>query len=162
MNSGAAGRSFKLLTGLMIARITALDAANPCFNNGEVLDGVFRGDAVWVIAIHTNPGCLGKKDALGDIDFFVNGIFPLQPGSFDVSSSHSRAWMIYAESVIPGNENNFMAVECMSSFALDDGVCKGTPIPMGYATPENTKGNYFLFTNAASPYGKKERSFRSS
>lgn len=159
INSGAAGRHFKLMTLLLIARITGLDPANPCFNNGEVLTGLFRGDAEWVDIFHTNPGCLGKKDAIGDLDIFFNGILPLQPGSYSVSSSHSRAWKYYAESVYPGNENNFLARECTSMTALNKGYCIGPLIPVGYATPKNIKGNYFLKTNSKSPYGENSRMY---
>lgn len=48
INSGAAGRNFKLMTlktlgkERLIPYITGLDPANPCFNNGEVLTGLFR------------------------------------------------------------------------------------------------------------------------
>ncbi|XP_055297238.1 vitellogenin-1-like [Sitodiplosis mosellana] len=154
---GAAGRHFNQNTQLLIARITGLDSANPCFNNGGVLEGLFRGDAAFVDVIHTNPGVLGKKEAIGDIDFFCNGVSPLQPGSFDVSSSHGRAWKYYAESVYPGNENNFLARECTSITALNNNNCLGPLIPMGYATPNTTKGNYFLNTNSKSPYGEHSR-----
>lgn len=52
---GAAGRNFKQLTvTLILSRITGLDPANPCFNNGEVLSGLFRGDALFVDVIHTS------------------------------------------------------------------------------------------------------------
>lgn len=107
----------------------------------------------------TDPGCLGKKDAIGDIDFYCNGMFPLQPGSYDVSSSHSRAWIYYAETVYPGNEYNFLARECTSITALIKNYCKGVLVPMGFATPNNIKGNYFLRTNAKSPYGENSRQY---
>lgn len=114
-----------------------------------------RGDADWVIIFHTNPGCMGKRDEIGDIDFIFNSlILPLQPGSYSVSSSHSRAWIYYAESVYPGQENIFLAKECTSITALNKGYCIGPWIPVGYATPKNTKGNYFLKTNSKSPYGQ--------
>lgn len=138
-------------------RITGLDPANPCFNAGETLSGLFRGDAVFVDIIHTNPGCLGKKDAIGDLDFYCNGLRPLQPGSFDLSSSHGRAWEYYAESVYPGNEYNFLARQCSSIEALNSGYCIGPLIPMGFAAPTYVKGNYFLKTNAKSPYGENSR-----
>lgn len=134
------------------------DPANPCFNNGETLSGLFRGDAAYVDVIHTNPGCLGKKEAVGDSDFFCNGDQPLQPGSFDVSSSHSRAWKYYAESVYPGNEYNFLAKGCTSIKSLDTN-CIGPQVPMGMATPTSVKGNYFLRTNSKSPYGENSRKF---
>lgn len=56
---------------------------------------------------------------------------------------------------MPGNENNFMATRCDSFTALKAGNCHGKPIPMGYATPKTAKGDYFLETNAAKPYGQR-------
>ncbi|XP_031628399.1 vitellogenin-1-like [Contarinia nasturtii] len=156
---GAAGRHFTTNTKRWIPRITGLDPANPCFNNGEALSGLFRGDAQYVDVIHTNPGCLGKREAVGDADFYCNGMSPLQPGSFDVSSSHSRAWQYYAESVYPGQESNFLAKECTSMQAFETNCCHGPWISMGYATPTHVKGKYFLKTHSKSPYGENSRKY---
>ncbi|XP_031628396.1 hepatic triacylglycerol lipase-like [Contarinia nasturtii] len=151
--AGSAGRNFYYKTGKLIPRITALDAANPCFNSGENLTGIQRGDAEFVVAIHSNNGGLGKKDPYGDADFYPNGVQPLPPGCYSMSCAHQRAPEYYAESVYPGNENNFMAVKCGSLSSLISNFCPGNPVPMGYATPQNLKGNYFLKTNEVSPYG---------
>lgn len=157
--SGAAGRHFNQTTGLWIPRITGLDPANPCFNNGQVLSGLFRGDAAFVDVIHSNPGCLGKKGAIGDADFFCNGIVPLQPGCFTVSCAHSRSWKYYAETVYPGNEYNFLARACTSLIALDSKYCIGPLIPMGYAALVYVKGNFFLRTKSKNPYGEYSRTY---
>lgn len=49
---------------------------DPCFNTGESLTGVARGDAEFVVAIHSNSGGLGKRDPLGKLKlcFFVCNI----------------------------------------------------------------------------------------
>ncbi|XP_031628400.1 vitellogenin-2-like [Contarinia nasturtii] len=151
--AGSAGRNLNYKTNKLIPRITGLDPANPCFNPGENLTGLARGDADFVDVIHTNAGALGRRDPLGDIDFFPNGVQPLPPGCLSISCAHQRAPEFYAESVYPGNEFNFMAVKCGSLSALNGKYCPGKPIPMGYATPLNIKGNYFLKTNEESPYG---------
>lgn len=39
--------------------------SDPCFNSGENLTGLARGDAEFVVAIHSNAGALGKRDPLG-------------------------------------------------------------------------------------------------
>lgn len=83
----------------------------------------------------------------------------LQPGSYEPSTSHTRAWEYYAESVYPGNENNFLAKKCTSLKAVDVNNCQGPLQPMGYATPYNLKGVYFLRTNSASPYGENARRY---
>ncbi|XP_031628397.1 vitellogenin-1-like [Contarinia nasturtii] len=151
---GSAGRNFYNKTNKLLPKIIGLDPANPCFDMGESLTGLYRGDADFVIVLHSNPGIFGKADPLGDIDFYVNGLRPKAPGCFTITCSHGRAVEYYAESVYPGNEHNFMAVKCNSLSALEQNSCKGIPIPMGYATPTNVKGNYFLKVNKKSPYGK--------
>lgn len=70
---GAAGKTFYEKTGRLLPRITGLDPANPCFIQGERLNGLSRGDAEFVDIIHTNPGVLGKREPIGDIDFYPNG-----------------------------------------------------------------------------------------
>lgn len=70
---GATGRYFTEFTTKLIPRITGLDAASPCFNEGESLSGLSRGDAAFVDCIHSNSGVLGKKDPIGDVDYYPNG-----------------------------------------------------------------------------------------
>lgn len=89
----------------------------------------------------------------GDSDWYPDGVQPLPPGCFDIICAHMRAPEIYAESVYPGNENNFLGVICSSLFALNSNSCRGKAYPMGYATPHNLKGNFFLKTNSQSPHG---------
>lgn len=150
---GAAGRNLSYKTDKLLKRITGLDPANPCFNEGENLSGLARGDAEFVDIIHSNPGALGKRDSIGDVDFYPNGLDPLPPGCLSITCAHGRAWEYYAESVYPGNEKNFMGIKCGSLTALSSGYCPGKEQPMGYAVPMNLKGNFFLKTNAESPYG---------
>lgn len=70
---GSIGRNYYYLTNHLLPRITGLDPANPCFNEGENLSGLSRGDAEFVDIIHSNPGALGKRDPIGDVDFYPNG-----------------------------------------------------------------------------------------
>ncbi|XP_055915167.1 vitellogenin-1-like [Eupeodes corollae] len=150
---GAAGRTFNYLTGKQIPRITGLDPAKPCFNEGENLSGLLRGDAQFIDVIHSNPGVLGKRDPMGDVDFYPGGLDPLPTGCLSVVCAHERAWLYYTESVYPGNENNFMAVRCSSLTRLKNNKCPGRSIPMGYASPNHLKGNYFLDVNGEAPFG---------
>lgn len=135
-----------------------------------------RGDAEFVDIIHSNSGALGQRDPIGDADFFPNGdniilndfserfleltffraipgVTPLPPGCLDIVCAHLRAPEFYAESVYPGNENNFLGVKCGSLSALNGKFCPGKGFPMGYAVPKNLKGNYFLKTNSRTPFG---------
>ena len=155
---GYAGRYFNEITGQTIPRITGLDPANPCFNEGESLSGLQRGDAAFIDIIHTNPGVLGKSDPIGDVDFFVEGLDPIKPGCKMFGCSHSRAYEYYTESVAPGNEENFLATRCNSISKVRDGFCSGDKYPMGFAVPYNLKGNYYLSVNAKKPFGKNANS----
>ncbi|XP_055296584.1 vitellogenin-1-like [Sitodiplosis mosellana] len=151
--AGSAGRNLYKKTGKLVPRITGLDPANPCFNSGETLTGLARGDAEFVLAIHSNSGGLGKRDPLGDADFYPNGDNPLPPGCYSMSCAHQRAPEFFAESVYPGNENNFLGVKCDSLSSLNSKFCRTQSYPMGYATPHNLKGIFFLKTNEDKPYG---------
>lgn len=53
---GSAGRNLNYMTDRLLPRITGLDPANPCFNQGENLTGLARGDAEFVDVIHSNAG----------------------------------------------------------------------------------------------------------
>ena len=57
----------------MLPRITGLDPARPCFNEGEKLHALQRGDASFIDVIHSNSGILGVKVSIGDVDFYPNG-----------------------------------------------------------------------------------------
>ncbi|KAH8387195.1 hypothetical protein KR093_005444, partial [Drosophila rubida] len=159
---GAAGRYFQQLTGKSVARITGLDPAKPCFNEGESLSGLLRGDAKFVDVIHSNPGVLGKRDPVGDVDFYPSGLGALPTGCLTVTCAHSRAWEYYEESIYPGNEQNFMAVRCSSLSGLRQNLCVGQAQPMGFAVPSHLKGNYFLEINGAKPFGKSSSTSRTA
>lgn len=153
--AGYAARYFEKTTGEKINRITGLDPANPCFGEGQSLEGLHRGDAEFVDVIHTNPGALGKRDSLGDIDFYVQGFAPIKPGCRVFGCSHTRAWQYYAESVYPGYEENFLATRCNSLRKLENGQCnESTATAMGYAVATNQKGTFMLSVNAQLPFGE--------
>ncbi|XP_016980058.1 vitellogenin-1 [Drosophila rhopaloa] len=158
---GSAGRHLHRLTGQLVPRITGLDPAKPCFNEGEVLSGLMRGDGRFVDVIHSNSGVLGKRDPLGDVDFYPGGMGSLPAGCFSVTCAHARSWEYYAETVYPGNEGNFMATRCSSIARLREFRCPGDEVPMGYAVPQNIKGNYFLEVSGSPPFGKHASSVRS-
>ncbi|XP_061386577.1 vitellogenin-1-like [Musca vetustissima] len=151
---GSAGRQFKNLTGQLLPRITGLDPANPCFNEGESLEVISRGDAEFVDIVHSNPGVLGKPQSLGDVDFYPNGKQAVKPGCVNFGCSHERSIRYFIETVYPGNERNFLAKRCNSLSGLNGGRCDGPEYPMGYAVPHDLKGDYYLNVNAEQPYGK--------
>lgn len=46
--------------------------------NLKFCSGLARGDAEFVDVIHSNSGALGKRDPIGDVDFFPNGILVMK------------------------------------------------------------------------------------
>ncbi|XP_070492769.1 vitellogenin-1-like [Chironomus tepperi] len=155
--AGSAGKTFQHETDKLLPRITAFDPAKPCFGEGESLQGVGRGDAEFVDVIHSDAGGLGKPEAIGDADFFPNGIVPLMPGCFTIFCSHSRAWEYYAETVYKGNENNFIAKKCGSLHSFEINACIRQEVAMGYSCPKTVKGNFFLKTKSKFPFGLSKR-----
>lgn len=151
---GAIGRYYNVLTQTLLPRITGLDPASPCFNEGENLNSLSRGDAAYVDVIHSNSGVLGKKEPVGDADYYPNGVNPLPPGCLTIICAHARSWEFYAESVYPGNQNAFLATKCNSITSLNSGKCTGKRIAMGYACPIGAKGNYFLNTKSKRSFGE--------
>lgn len=150
---GAAARNFQEKTGKTIPRITGLDPAKPCFNEGENLTGLMRGDAAFIDVIHSNSGVLGRRDPIGDADFYPGGLDPLPPGCLSIVCAHDRSWEYYAETVYPGNEMNFLGARCTSLSRVREGKCPKQNVPMGYAVPNNIKGSYFMEVRADAPFG---------
>lgn len=153
--AGVAARIYTERTGEKIGRITGLDPAQPCFNEGARLRGVASGDASYVDIIHTNPGFLGLKEPIGDADFYPNGLRHIPKGCHHSICAHGRAWEYYAESVYPGNEESFLSTKCTSDESFQAGNCTGSRIPMGYAEKSShVRGSYYLEVNEVAPFGK--------
>lgn len=139
--------------GHLLTRITGLDPAYPCFSGitrAGALKGLTRDDAEWVDVIHTNPGALGMQEAIGHMDFYPND--EDQEGcDVNVICSHERGWKYYAESVLLGNEHNFMAKPLKKK-------CTASEYPMGIRAKVQHEflGNstsFYLKTNGFSPFG---------
>ncbi|KAG5683706.1 hypothetical protein PVAND_012972 [Polypedilum vanderplanki] len=158
--AGSAGKTFQRETDKLLPRITGFDPAKPCFGEGETLQGLGRGDAEFVDVIHSDAGGLGKPEAIGDADFFPNGIVILMPGCLTIFCSHSRAWEYYAETVYIGKENSFMALKCGSLHSYDINACVRQEVVMGYNASSKIKGNFFLRTAGSSPFGKGSKVFK--
>uniref|UniRef100_A0A2A4J690 Lipase domain-containing protein n=1 Tax=Heliothis virescens TaxID=7102 RepID=A0A2A4J690_HELVI len=152
--SGFAGKSFTDLTGHRVGRITGLDPAGPCFS--DVIE-TFRlnvRDADFVDVIHSNAGVFGVTEPIGHVDFYPNG-GSLQPNCppAAVSCSHSRAWLLFAESVL--RPQAFIGVSCDSWQAFREGKCDYQNLSvMGYGCQNGTRGTYYLQTGDGEPYGR--------
>lgn len=82
----------------------------------------------------------------------------MMPGCLTIFCSHSRAWEYYAETVKPGSEMNYIAKKCGSLRSYEINACIQKEVPMGFACPPDTKGNFFLKTRSKAPFGKGKNS----
>ncbi|XP_070507980.1 lipase member H-like [Chironomus tepperi] len=162
---------------IFLPRITGLDPAGPTFNV-EILikmfmlsfkvpsnPGLRKGNARFVDIIHTDAGLVGTTASTGDLDFWANGgknqpscnTCPSANGDVGIgciSCHHSTSWRYYAESVRS-------LTPLFTSLRCTDGVheykeenCRGPETAsMGfYASSDSRNGNYFIKTNAVSPF----------
>ncbi|XP_033628973.1 lipase member I-like [Asterias rubens] len=153
-----------------IGRISGLDPAGPNFNLNDPACRLDPTDALFVDVIHSDAELLGLgiEEAVGDVDFYVNG-GKEQPGCpvtirdiFDdiseLSCNHSRACELYIDSVdetqcaitgFPCNSwEDFLAGKCNDCGAQD---CP----KLGYsANSSSLKGNIYLQTGSRSPFCK--------
>ncbi|KAL0811655.1 hypothetical protein ABMA28_009105 [Loxostege sticticalis] len=148
--AGFTGKQFTRLTGLRVGRITGLDPAGPCFSHVDDDLRLNSTDAEFVDVIHTDGGTYGLKHAVGQVDFYPNS-GSQQPNCLLSTCSHSRAWQLFAESVI--NEAAFPAVKCDSWEAFTKGKCFNEISYMGLPCKPGTTGLYYLQTRGDPPYG---------
>lgn len=158
--AGSAARKFYDKTGYKIPRITALDPTRSCQYLNQTLFGLNRGDADFIDVIHTSAFGFGTTNAIGDVDFFPNGPLALMPGSKSLIESSDLAVQYFAETVIPGQEDNFLGVECFSIEHYRRNKMLGPKAVMGYMVPRNIKGTFFLEVNENSPFGMNGNSYR--
>ncbi|XP_076749913.1 pancreatic triacylglycerol lipase [Xylocopa sonorina] len=150
--AGFAGRNTKV----KISRITGLDPAGPMFY--FIISALKTSDAEFVDVIHTDRLLLGSATTKGNANFFPNFGYRRQPncrqnGVVTDVCSHVMSYKYYAESV--KNPNAFIGLKCSSTLKYISGACNNNEeVVMGFATPTNASGKYYLTTNLKSPYGR--------
>ncbi|KAI5635296.1 lipase domain-containing protein [Phthorimaea operculella] len=155
--AGFAGKTFNKLSGKHVGRISGLDPAGPCFGRIDADLRLSKSDADYVDAMHTDGQVLGLLEPVGHVDYYPNqGIE--QPGCLMTTCSHSRAWLLFTESVI--NEKAFPAVKCDSWRDFADGACDNEISYMGFPSEPGTNGKYYLQTAADEPFGIGMRGIR--
>ncbi|KAJ2938930.1 hypothetical protein O0L34_g17741 [Tuta absoluta] len=147
--SGFAGKTFMNETEQRVGRITGLDPAGPCYARLDKELRLKSTDADFVDVIHTDAGVLGLKDTIGDVDYYPNQ-GAQQPGCTLIGCSHGRSWQYLVESVV--NPEAFPAVKCASWEDFKKGTCENEISYMGLPAEPGTTGNYYLQTDAESPY----------
>jgi pancreatic triacylglycerol lipase len=139
-----------------VAHIIGLDPAGPLFSLNHPEERLDISDAKFVQVIHTNGALLGFGSSIGNVDYFPNGGMT-QPGcGFDLAGTcaHSKAYKYLAESLTRGPV--FQAVLCSDYSQYEKGLCANNePSTMGDININSRIfGDYYLDTNADSPYGQ--------
>ncbi|KAF4517958.1 hypothetical protein B566_EDAN005325 [Ephemera danica] len=138
-----------------LARITGMDPALPLFSLDAPTERLTSTDANYVDVIHTCGGWLGFGSSIGHADFYPNGGTASQPGcGTDVTGdcSHGRSHEFFSESI---GSSAFRARECNSWTAYQNGNCNNNAVGiMGNPSNTNTRGDYYLATNANSPFAQ--------
>ncbi|XP_063928485.1 pancreatic lipase-related protein 2-like isoform X1 [Zophobas morio] len=154
--SGIAGA----YVGGRVGRITGLDPAGPLFELLEERDesvSLDKSDALFVDVIHTDAEEFGITKPIGHADFYPNEGTSPQPGCNNiltsVSCSHIRSVLFYTESVI--NEYPFEARRCNVT-GSGDPCLQEKPVHMGHHLSPESRGIYFLETNAEPPFAKRQ------
>ncbi|XP_063228062.1 phospholipase A1-like [Bacillus rossius redtenbacheri] len=156
LGAHVAGVAAARLAPLRLARIVALDAAGPLYKGKDAADKLDAGDADFVMAIHTSADFYGTDSRVGHADFRPNGGRSPQPPCVhdevkDVCS-HFMAPVLFAESVY--NPTAFLATKCGSWAEYTADKCPREKVYMGLETPATTRGDFFLRTRAAPPFGE--------
>ncbi|KAG5669188.1 hypothetical protein PVAND_017082 [Polypedilum vanderplanki] len=156
--AGALGRNIKEKSyqTKKLFRISALDPAFPGFYPSTVYKALNKFDAKFVDVIHTNGMEMGAPVSTGSVDFWPNSGKNLQPGcGLGIRCSHHRSWRFWAETVESNKGKIFPAVKCASWSDFKARKCDFDEVTyMGIDCPTNVFGDYYLETNADTPYAK--------
>ncbi|XP_050673996.1 lipase member H-B-like isoform X2 [Leptidea sinapis] len=157
---GYAGKQVKK-EGKIVGRITGLDPSGPLYSGALSMKGLEANCAEYVDVIHTDPGTYGITDSIGNVDIWANCDMNLQPGcpprnyellNADDRCSHDRAPKYYVETL--QYPEAFAAIKASSCKDWSSGgsLNKSEIVYIGEIT--NSRGNFYLRTNSASPYGE--------
>lgn len=136
-----------------INAIFGLDPAGPLFSLNSPNGRFASGDAVYTEGIRTDIGGSGFSEPLAQADFYPNW-GSNQPGCLSGSCSHSRAHVIFAESIV---SNRFTARRCANFAQVTNRNCptgQGTGTMGGEPWVMGQSGVFFLETNGGSPFAR--------
>lgn len=133
--------------GIVIPAIIALDPAKPLFSEENMANRICRGDASYIEAIHTSTDWLGFRDALWDVDIYVNGghnqpsCRPWILHDWFGKCSHSFAVDVLTMSLT--SEAN--AILCNDYEAMERGELSSRLLQVGGLHPERKRGEVGIF-----------------
>ncbi|XP_041984071.1 lipase member I-like [Aricia agestis] len=144
---GFAGR---VLNG-NVARITGLNPSDSQWGSNSQRLSI--SDARYVEVIHTDSGLMfsnGIHDAIGHVDFYVNG-GNNQPGCFyNNGCSHNRSWEVFAASL---THDHLIGNLCGTWLQISLNTCRSFTLPMGTNDLEKIgSGMYRVNTGRTYPY----------
>ncbi|XP_014210159.1 phospholipase A1-like [Copidosoma floridanum] len=140
-----------------LPRITGLDPAMPFFitvGKDEKLDS---SDAEFVDVFHTNAFIQGKVEAVGHVDFYMNGGIN-QPGCWEKRNpfgcNHNRAAAYFAESI--NTKTGFWGWPCPGFLSYLLGLCppRFPAILAGDTVDTSYRGFYLVRTRSTSPFAE--------
>ena len=156
---------------LIFGRISALDPAGPGFDGkNDTRSRLDKTDALVVDVLHTSS--VGVQYPIGHKDFFVND-GKNQPGCWfrqgsiisgiidDVMDvfgcSHTRAALLYAETILNRKKCQFKACSCPSLELFNQGHCRSCKLDeiqlLGYNSIKlKRNGVFYLRTSAEPPF----------
>ncbi|XP_026728616.1 phospholipase A1-like [Trichoplusia ni] len=153
-----AAKYFYEVTGKKPARLTGLDPAGPCYRSLGTENKLWKTDAEKVDVIHTNIDGFGIAEALGHVDFYVNG-GEFQPSDIPyipclIVCSHVRS-MIYQWQALE-HPKKFIATKCDSVQEARFAQCFNSTVTnyIGLETHFERPGIYYLATSNEFPYYK--------
>ncbi|KAL7292369.1 hypothetical protein TKK_0013968 [Trichogramma kaykai] len=148
--AGQIGRLLKRKEKFTIQRITALDPAEPCFEDQDMDLRLTKTDAAFVDVIHTDGAMkknhgLGLIEPIGHVDFYVNGGFN-QPNCVANLKPKFKSYINYMQILTHAAKNGL----CQHNRALEiftetihqatQKKCKFYAVPWRlYSTPQETK-----------------------
>ncbi|XP_047508855.1 phospholipase A1-like isoform X1 [Pieris napi] len=142
----------------IVGRITGLDPAGPLYNKPTLLKGLNKDDAVFVVAIHTNPQLYGTSNNVGHIDIWPNCDLKLQPGcphKFLDGCSHGRAPLYYSEAINSPKAFPSVQADSCDNWKTKKGSNDTHPIIyLGENIDRKSRGYFYMRTNTMSPFGK--------
>ncbi|XP_046968948.1 lipase member H-like isoform X1 [Vanessa cardui] len=151
-------KNYRILTGMNVSRITALDPAGPCFRNLGPEDRLDKSDADFVEAINTNIDEFGMAAPVGHVNFYVNG-GENQPGELfwmlcTSFCSHVRAHTIWT--IALRYRDAFVAIQCDSVQQARNKKCfDRRPVVtnvLGLNVNKTNEGIFYLATTNTPPY----------
>ncbi|KAF5297022.1 hypothetical protein FQA39_LY12236 [Lamprigera yunnana] len=161
--SAVAGQKFEELSGKKLEQIVGLEAPGVGFSDKN--KGLDENDAKFVLGYHTSR--IGRTRRYGHVDVYFNADpfhchpirqpdCPRNPGvevpknTFTpyIFCSHLRSVAYFIESIRSGN---FIAKECVCGAAE---YCFDHVISVGDGMDPSSRGQYYLTTNANSPFAR--------